>query len=186
MPGAIAADTRFESQPPPARTHRRRGSNPFTACSMTSQGRPVLDRTDDLRRVVAPFEQSVPSSVTLNGIGAGRQRTYNCIVLVQNDQHAVEVAMKYVLLGNLSPEWAKKQSERIGKAKAKLEKLGIKIESIHYTQGYYDFVDIVDAPNPEAVLAFSVWYSTQGLGRIQSMPAFEAKTFETAIKHAAD
>jgi uncharacterized protein with GYD domain len=69
----------------------------------------------------------------------------------------VEVAMKYVLLGNLSPEYASKQSERVKKAKAKLDKLGIKIESIHYTQGYYDFVDIVDAPNPEAMLAFSVW-----------------------------
>jgi uncharacterized protein with GYD domain len=93
--------------------------------------------------------------------------------------------MKYVLLGNLSPEWAHKHSDRVGKAKAKLDKLGIKIESIHYTQGHYDFVDIVDAPKPEALLAFSVWYSTQGLGRIQSMPAFEAKAFEAAIKDAA-
>jgi uncharacterized protein with GYD domain len=97
----------------------------------------------------------------------------------------VEVAMKYVLLGNLSSEWANKQSERIGKARAKLDKLGIKIESIHYTQGYYDLVDIVDAPNPEAMLAFSVWYATQGLGKIQSMPAFDPKTFETATKDAA-
>jgi uncharacterized protein with GYD domain len=97
----------------------------------------------------------------------------------------VEVAMKYVLLGSISPEWASKQSDRVGKAKAKLDKLGIKIESIHYTQGYYDFVDIVDAPNPEAMLAFSVWYATQGLGRIQSMPAFDAKSFEAAIKDAA-
>src|SRR5215468_7609231 len=96
-----------------------------------------------------------------------------------------EVAMKYVLLGNMSPEWASKQSEPVGKAKAKLDKPGIKIESIHYTQGYYDFVDVVDAPEPEAVLAFSVWYSSQGLGRIQSMPAFEAKAFETAIKNAS-
>ena len=92
--------------------------------------------------------------------------------------------MKYVLLGNLNAEWANKQADRIGKAKAKLEKLGIKLESIHYTQGHYDFVDIVDAPKPEAILAFSVWYSTQGLGRIQSMPAFEEKAFEAAIKHA--
>jgi uncharacterized protein with GYD domain len=97
----------------------------------------------------------------------------------------VEVAIKYVRLGSLSPEWASKQSERIGKAKAKLDKLGIKIESIHYTQGYYDFVDIVDAPNPEAMLAFSVWYAAQGLGRVQTMPAFDAKSFETAIKNAA-
>ena len=92
--------------------------------------------------------------------------------------------MKYVLLGNLSPEYASKQTERVRKAKAKLDKLGIKIESIHYTQGYYDFVDIVDAPNAEAMLAFSVWYSAQRLGRIQSMPAFDAKSFETAIKDA--
>jgi hypothetical protein len=28
----------------------------------------------------------------------------------------VEVAMKYVLLGNLSQEWANKQSERVDKA----------------------------------------------------------------------
>jgi uncharacterized protein with GYD domain len=77
------------------------------------------------------------------------------------------------------------QRRLVKKAKTKLDKLGIKIESIHYTQGYYDFVDIVDAPNPEAMLAFSVWYSSQRLGRIQSMPAFDAKSFETAIKDAA-
>ena len=93
--------------------------------------------------------------------------------------------MKYVLLGTLSPEWAGKQSERFGKAKAKLDKLGIKVESIHYTQGHYDFVDIVDAPNAEAMLAFSVWYAGQGLGRVQSMPAFDAKSFEAAVKDAA-
>ena len=92
--------------------------------------------------------------------------------------------MKYVLLGSLSPEWASKQSERTDKAKAKLDKLGIKIESIYYPQGRYDFVDVVDAPNAGAMLAFSVWYATQGLGRVQSMPAFDAKTFETALKDA--
>ena len=42
----------------------------------------------------------------------------------------------------------------------------------------------VDAPNPEAMLAFSVWYASQGLGRIQTMPAFDAKSFETAVKDA--
>jgi hypothetical protein len=38
--------------------------------------------------------------------------------------------------------------------------------------------------NPEAMLAFSVWYSTQRLGRIQSLPAFDPKSFETAVKDA--
>ena len=94
--------------------------------------------------------------------------------------------MKYVLLGTLSPDWASKQSDRVDKAKAKLQKLGIKLESVHYTQGYYDFVDIVDAPNPEAMLTFSIWYVTQGLGRIQSMPAFDPQGFEAATKKAAE
>ncbi len=93
--------------------------------------------------------------------------------------------MKYVLLGTLSPEWAGKHTERTAKARAKLDKLQIKLESIHYTQGYYDFVDIVDAPGPEAVLAFSVWYASQGLGRIQTLPAFDPKSFEAATKLAA-
>jgi uncharacterized protein with GYD domain len=93
--------------------------------------------------------------------------------------------MKYVLLGTLSPEWATKQAERIGKARGKLDKLGIKLESVHYTQGQFDFVDLVDAPNPEAMLAFSVWYAAQGLGRIQSLPAFDAQSFEAATKQAA-
>jgi uncharacterized protein with GYD domain len=92
--------------------------------------------------------------------------------------------MKYVLLGTLSPEWALKQSERTSKARGKLEKLGIRLESVHYTQGAYDFVDIVDAPNPEALVTFSVWYAAQGLGRLQSMPAFSAESFEAAVKAA--
>jgi len=92
--------------------------------------------------------------------------------------------MKYVLLGTLNPDWAGKQAERVAKGRAKLDKLGIKLESIHYTQGHYDFVDVVDAPSSEAILAFSVWYAAQGLGRIETMPAFDAKSFEAAVKLA--
>jgi uncharacterized protein with GYD domain len=93
--------------------------------------------------------------------------------------------MKYVLLGTLSPEWATRQTERLGKARGRLEKLGIKLESVHYTQGQFDFVDLIDAPSPEAMLAFSVWYAAQGMGRIQSLPAFDAQSFEAATREAA-
>jgi uncharacterized protein with GYD domain len=34
------------------------------------------------------------------------------------------------------------------------------------------------------MLAFSVWYASQGLGRIQSLPAFDADAFEAAVKRA--
>jgi uncharacterized protein with GYD domain len=93
--------------------------------------------------------------------------------------------MKYVLLGTLSAEWAMKQTERVSKARDKLDRLGIKLESVNYTQGYFDFVDIVDAPDPEAMLAFSVWYVSEGMGRIQTMPAFDTPTLESAVGKAA-
>jgi hypothetical protein len=35
--------------------------------------------------------------------------------------------MKYVLLGTLSSDWATKHAERVAKARAKLEKLGIRL-----------------------------------------------------------
>jgi uncharacterized protein with GYD domain len=97
----------------------------------------------------------------------------------------MEAVMKYVMLGTLDPTWAGKQADRVKKAEAKLKELSIKVESIRYTQGRYDFVDLVDAPDPEAMLSFSVWYCNQGFGRLESLPAFEPKTFESAVRQAA-
>ncbi len=60
--------------------------------------------------------------------------------------------MKYVLLGTLSTDWAAKHGQRVESATAKLKELGITLEAVYYTQGQYDFVDVVDAPEPEALL----------------------------------
>ncbi len=92
--------------------------------------------------------------------------------------------MKYILLGNISPEWATKHIERTKHGMAKMEELEIKMESLNYTQGQYDFVDVVDAPDAEAVLTLSLWYANQGYGRIQTMPAFDPITIEQAAKKA--
>ena len=88
--------------------------------------------------------------------------------------------MKYILLGTLSGEWATKQEKRLESSRAKLEQLGITLEQVYYTQGQYDFVDIVDVPDPEALLTFSVWYVSQGYGRVQSLPAFDPETLARA------
>ena len=89
--------------------------------------------------------------------------------------------MKYVLLGTLSSESLTKQQRRITTARAKLKELGMKLESVYYTQGQFDFVDVVDAPNAEAMLAFSVWYSQQGYGKLMSLPAFDERTMVKAL-----
>ncbi len=84
--------------------------------------------------------------------------------------------MNYVLLGTLSTEWAAQHGQRIESATAKLKELGITLEAVYYTQGQYDFVEVVDTPEPEDLLTFSLWYVTQGFGHIQSMPAFDPDT----------
>ena len=90
--------------------------------------------------------------------------------------------MKYVFLGKISPEWAAKQKARLRAAKAKAKELGIQVVGVYYTQGDYDFVDIVEADDVTDVLAFSLWYSQQGFGRIATMPAFDGGTIEAAVK----
>ena len=89
--------------------------------------------------------------------------------------------MKYIFLGSIDSNWLGKQGLRYTKANAKLQQLGIKLESVYYTQGQYDFVDVVDAPGPEAILAFTIWYSKKGFGRIQTLPAFGDQAIRKAI-----
>lgn len=92
--------------------------------------------------------------------------------------------MKYVLLGNLSPTSLAKQDKRTTSARRKMRELGIAIESIHYLQGPYDFVDVVEAPDSETMLAFSVWYSQQGFGKVMSCPAFDERGMVKALRKA--
>ena len=82
--------------------------------------------------------------------------------------------MKYVFLGTIDRGWIEpeKARQRVEQAKSKADELSIRFETILYTQGYYDFVDVVDAPDPRTVLSFSIWYAKQGYGKITTMPAF--------------
>lgn len=90
--------------------------------------------------------------------------------------------MRYVLLGTLNPEWASRKAERVDSAKAKMAELGITIESVYFTQGEFDFVDVVDSPDSTAILAFSLWYVSKGYGRFRTMPAFDEAEMEAALK----
>ena len=90
--------------------------------------------------------------------------------------------MKYVLLGSIAPSWLSRQTERLTKSNAKLKQLGIKQDSVLYTQGQYDFVETIDASGPEKVMGFTIWYSKKGFGSIQTLPAFADKTIRKIIK----
>ncbi len=92
--------------------------------------------------------------------------------------------MKYVLLGTIDTAWVSRHAERTMQAKAKLQDLGVTLDAVYYTQGPYDFVDVIDSPDPGAALAFSVWYANQGYGRIQTLPAFDLDAMERATQRA--
>lgn len=51
-----------------------------------------------------------------------------------------------------------------------------------YPEGQYDFVEIIDAPGPETVLGFTIWYNKKGFGTMQSLLAFGDKTIQEIIK----
>ena len=75
-----------------------------------------------------------------------------------------------------------RHAERTREAREKLQALGITLDAVYYTQGPYDFVDVIDAPSGEAALGFSIWYASRGYGRIQTCPAFDAGAMEQAVR----
>lgn len=86
--------------------------------------------------------------------------------------------MKFVLIGTHSPEWmGSKAPERSAMAFEKVKALGLEVKVNYFTQGQFDFVTIVDAPDPESASAFSLWYMQQGFGRIQTMRAYDSDEF---------
>ncbi len=88
--------------------------------------------------------------------------------------------MKYILVGKLDRDWIGKHKERVETSRKKAEEFGITFDKIYYTQGVYDFIDVIEASDPYVVLAFSMWYAKQGYGSINTMPAFDEEAMERA------
>jgi len=89
--------------------------------------------------------------------------------------------MKYVIIGKIGPHWGDDPKRRVDAVHQKLDALNITLETVYYTQGAYDFMEVVEA-EPEAMLALSLWYKTSGYGELTSMPAFTMETVTAAMK----
>lgn len=88
--------------------------------------------------------------------------------------------MKYVIIGKIGPRWGENPKARVEAVHKKLDALNVKLETVYYTQGAYDFMEVVEA-EPDAMLALSLWYKTQGFGELTSMPAFTMDEVNTAL-----
>ncbi len=84
------------------------------------------------------------------------------------------------MLGKHHPDWVATQLTRTNLVYEQFQKLGIKMLFSNYVQGPYDFVGIIEVPDAEAMLAFSIWYRMNKYGHIVAMPAFNRDQMQDA------
>ena len=91
----------------------------------------------------------------------------------------------YVLLTTLTAEGRrtiKEKPERILEVDKEIEAFGVKLLSQYAVLGPYDFVNVVEAPDNEAIGRASVELGSRGTVQIMSMPATPVDEFIAAIK----
>lgn len=83
----------------------------------------------------------------------------------------------YIVLVNLTDQGirnVKQTTERAKAVTAAAQRLGIKVNDIYWTMGMYDVVLVADAPNDEAITAWTLGAGSLGSIRTQTMRAFSA------------
>jgi len=91
----------------------------------------------------------------------------------------------YILLSNLTDEGAKtikEHPERIKEVNKEIEALGVKVTAQYAVLGPYDFVNIVEAPNNEAIARVSVELAARGSVKIQTLSAIPIDEFIAKVK----
>jgi uncharacterized protein with GYD domain len=91
----------------------------------------------------------------------------------------------YVILSTLTDDGRKtikEHPERILEVNKELEKMGIKVKEQYAVLGHYDFVNIVEAPNNEAVMKMSVELGSRGSVHLLTLPAIPIKDLIKKLK----
>lgn len=92
----------------------------------------------------------------------------------------------YVILSTLTDDGRKtikEHPERILEVNRELEeKMGIKVKEQYAVLGPYDFVNIVEAPDNEAVMKMSVELGSRGSVQLLTLPAIPVKELIKKLK----
>ena len=92
---------------------------------------------------------------------------------------------KYVLLSKLTEDGRKTlkaNPERILEVNKELEAYGVKVLEQYAVLGPFDFINLVEAPNNEAVFKVSVELGSRGTIEITSMPAITLNELIRTLK----
>ncbi|MBC8224175.1 GYD domain-containing protein [Candidatus Bathyarchaeota archaeon] len=81
---------------------------------------------------------------------------------------------RYILLSTMTEDGRKtlkNKPERIKEVNKEIEAFGVKVLKQYAVLGPYDFVNIVEAPDNEAIFEMSVELGSRGTIKIMSLPA---------------
>ncbi len=91
----------------------------------------------------------------------------------------------YVMLTTLTSEGRKTlkdKPERIKEVNQEVEKMGVRILQQYAVLGPYDFVNILDAPDNEAISKVAVELGSRGTVQTTTLPAMPVEDFIQAVK----
>jgi uncharacterized protein with GYD domain len=86
----------------------------------------------------------------------------------------------YIMLSTLTDEGRKtikKHPERIEEVNREIESMGSKVLAQYAVLGEYDFVNILEAPNNEAIAKLSIELGSRGTVHIVTLPAIPVEDF---------
>ncbi len=91
----------------------------------------------------------------------------------------------YLMLTNLTDEGrktVKEKPERIKEVNKEVEKMGVKILSQYALLGGYDFVNIIEASDNQAIAKVAVELSSRGTLQTTTLPALSVDEFINMLK----
>ena len=86
----------------------------------------------------------------------------------------------YIMLSTLTDEGrktVKQRPERIKEVNQEIEAFGAKVTAQYAVLGPYDFVNIVDAPDNEAITKVSLELGSRGTVHLVTLPAIDVDEF---------
>jgi uncharacterized protein with GYD domain len=90
----------------------------------------------------------------------------------------------FVMLTNLTPDGVKtlkSNPNRVGEVNKEVEQIGAKVIAQYATLGQYDFVTIVEAPDPATMAKVSVELGSRGTMSSETMSAMESSELASAL-----
>jgi uncharacterized protein with GYD domain len=77
---------------------------------------------------------------------------------------------------------AKGTVQRAAAYRSDLERRGVKLLSLYWTQGQYDTISVIEAPDTETAMAAVLALGSQGNVRTETLPAFSEREMRSILE----